>query len=223
MTTSIQKTTFLEGGEADAWFARNRSQLEAPSPLRDAVVHRIAGHLDPERTADVLEIGCGRGNNLLDLARLRPLRAHGIEPSAAAVEQGRGQEGLDLRCGTSDLLPWADTQFDLVWFGFCLYLVDRSLLMRSVAEADRVLRDGGTLAILDFDPDTPCRRQYHHRSGLWSYKMDYARLFLANPAYRMVDRLALSHAGPGWSDDPQERLALSLLRKDTQHAYRTDI
>ena len=35
--------------------------------------------------------------------------------------------------------------------------------MRAVAEADRVLRDGGALAIVDFDPEAPCVRPYHHR------------------------------------------------------------
>jgi adenylyltransferase/sulfurtransferase len=40
---------------------------------------------------------------------------------------------------------------DLVLFGFCLYLVDRKLISRVVAEADRVLKDTGFLGIVDFD------------------------------------------------------------------------
>ena len=104
--------------------------------------------------------------------------------------------------------------------GFCLYLVDRSLLQRVVAEADRVLANGGLLAILDFDPDVPCARPYHHRPGLMSYKMDYAALFLANPAYVLVDKLSTSHTTGQWDPDPQERVALSLSRKNLEQAYK---
>jgi SAM-dependent methyltransferase len=221
MSDATQKTAFLEQGEADAWFSRNQAQLAAPSVLRSEVVQRIASHLSCQPSR-VLEIGCGQGGNLVELRRLAPIQGCGIEPSALAVEQSRVHPGIDVRCGTSDALPWPDGHFDLAWFGFCLYLVDRPLLFRSVAEADRVLRDGGLLAIVDFDPDAPCRRSYHHRPGLWSYKMDYAALFLANPAYRLVEKISLSHAEPRWVNDPQERLSLSILCKDTEHAYRVD-
>jgi hypothetical protein len=51
--------------------------------------------------------------------------------------------------------------------------------------------------------------------------MDYARLFLANPAYVMVDKLAVSHTPEGgWHPDPQERVALTLCRKSLACAYK---
>lgn len=219
MTTPIQKQAFLEGGEADAWFTRNRASLEVASPWRVELARRIAAYVGANDR--VLEIGCGQGANLEELRRLVPVLAHGIDPSMQAVQTGLQRlPDADLQCGTSDRLPWPEEHFNLVWFGFCLYLVDRSLLFRSIAEADRVLADGGTLAILDFEPDVPFKRPYHHRPGLWSYKMDYSKLLLANPAYRLIEKYSLSHAGTGWVSDPQERLGLFILRKDTVHAYR---
>ena len=125
-----------------------------------------------------------------------------------------------LRTGTADELPYDDASFDVVWFGFCLYLVDRTLLMRTVSEADRVLRDGGVLAIVDFEPEAPCARPYSHRPGLLSYKMDHSRLFLANPAYVLAEKHATSHTTGRWEHDPQERVALTICRKDLEHAYR---
>lgn len=218
-----QRDEFL-ANEGNQWFARNRTALEADSAFRQRVVQRLveqfpaAGAGSPLR---VLEIGCGPAQNLAALANRMTIAAAGIDPSVDAVAAGRAHyPEFDLRVGSADHLPWADAAFDVVWFGFCLYLVDRSLLQRVVAEADRVLADGGLLAILDFDPDHPCQRPYHHFPGLTSFKMDYSRLFIANPAYVLVDKLATSHTTGQWEPDPQERVALTLCRKNLRYAYK---
>jgi len=221
MTQDVsQKEEFL-GGEGNGWFQRNRAALARPSPVRERFAQRVAAHLSGP-AAKVLEVGAGQGTNLAALGAISPIEAHGLEPSAEAVAAGRREHAqLDLRRGTADQLPYEDEAFDLVWFGFCLYLVDRRLLFRCVAEADRVLRPGGLLALVDFDPDVPCRRSYSHRAGVWSYKMDYAGLFLANPEYRLLEKQSASHAGIGWVVDPQERIALWICRKDSASAYRS--
>jgi SAM-dependent methyltransferase len=215
-----QKLAFLTS-EGDGWYERNRTALDTSSPMRDAVCSRIATHIPIDITSRVLEVGCGHGGNLAALASLRPLEGYGIEPSRAAVAAGSKRfPELKLRTGTADKLPYDDEFFDIVWFGFCLYLLDRKLLMRAAAEADRVLRDKGVLAIVDFDPGLPSVRPYHHLEGLKSYKMDYSQLFLANPAYVLAEKFATSHAMGQWQSDPQERIALSICRKDAEHAYR---
>lgn len=215
----LQKQQFL-AGEGDQWFARNRTHLGTASPVRDRIIERVSTQLAGQVKPRVLEVGCSHGDNLAELARRMAIDGHGIDPSAQAVEQGRTRwPQIALRQGTADDLPYEGAFFDLVWFGFCLYLVDRALLMRCVAEADRVLRDGGLLAIVDFDPAVPTARRYHHREGLWSYKMDYTKLFLANPAYVLVDKHATSHTSGAWEADPHERVALTLCRKDLTHAY----
>ena len=212
-----QKRGFL-GGEGDRWFERNREALLRTSALRNEVVGRIH-HAMAGGGRAVLEIGCGQGVNLAALNALGPIEGHGVEPSAEAVAAGRAQHpALNLQRGTADQLPFADASMDVVWFGFCLYLIDRPLLQRAVAEADRVLRDGGLLAIFDFDPDEPSVRPYHHLPPLRSFKMDYPRLFLANPAYSLLEKTAMSHAG-GPPGDPQDRVALTLCRKNLAQAY----
>jgi SAM-dependent methyltransferase len=218
--TTRQKQDFL-AGEGDQWFKRNRSALVAPSVVRDLTVQRIAAQLKGRPQCRLLEIGCGQGDNLEQLRAACPIEGHGIDPSSEAVATGLARyAGLQLRTGTADELPYEDASFDVVWFGFCLYLVDRPLLLRAVAEADRILRDNGLLVIVDFDPAAPCVRPYHHRAGLMTYKMDYARLFLANPAYVLAEKHSLSHQDHGWSPDPQERVSISLCRKDLAHAYQ---
>ena len=218
----LQKSLFIQS-EGDQWFDRNQAALAERSVLRDSLVTRIAQHLPDGADAawQVLEIGCGHGGNLDTLSRARSIYGRGIDPSARAVAAGTSDfPHLELCVGTADALPYAEASQDMVWFGFCLYLVDRSLLQRVVAEADRVLRDGGLLVVVDFDPLAPCKRAYHHKNGLYSYKMDYSHLFLANPAYSLMEKYSTSHTKDGCATDPQERIALNVCRKNMNLAYQ---
>ena len=217
----IQRDTFL-GGEGDGYFTRNQSALSRLDAARSFVVQRIAHHMPATREARVLEIGCATGANLVALGAVRQIAGVGIDPSPQAIAAGRHDSpALSLQVGTADALSFEDASFDVVWFGFCMYLVDRGLLHRVIAEADRVLREDGLLAIHDFDPDVPTRRPYHHRPGLNSYKMDYSRLFLADPAYALLEKASFTHHALQWSADPQERVGLWILRKNVQLAYRS--
>ena len=206
-----QRDGFLDGA-ADDWFDRNRGAVdETPLARFDDV---IARHLRPGGA--LLEIGCADGRRLRRLDHLGPSQSRltGIEPSGRAVETGRADDpGLELVVGTADDLPFDDLAFDTVVFGFCLYLCDPALLPRIVAEADRVLADHGTLAIIDFDPPGPRRREYRHQPGLWTHKMDYAAPFLAYPAYSLAESLSISHHAAEWSEDESERVGLKVLRK----------
>jgi ubiquinone/menaquinone biosynthesis C-methylase UbiE len=217
MTDTPQRQAFL-GGEGDAWFRRNQAELGRPSALRDRLVQSIEPVLHQGDT--MVEVGCGTGVHLNALCASRGAQGRGIDPAAEAIAAGSAAfPALDLRVGAADTLPFEAASADLLLFGFCLYLVDRTLLWRCVAEADRVLKPRGWLAILDFDPARPVRRPYHHQPGLWSWKMDHSRLFTSNPAYHLAEKWSASHSGLGWHDDSDERVGFWLLRKDATAAY----
>ena len=93
---------------------------------------------------------------------------------------------LQLICGTSDELPYKDLKFDVVILGFCMFWVDRKYLMKTVSEADRVLKEGGYLVIVDFDTFIPYKKDNVHNPDAWTYKMQYINLFLSNPQYCLV-------------------------------------
>lgn len=217
MTQDVQRSAFL-AGEGDAWYRRNAAFLTAPNELRDRVTASLDAALHDHAT--VLEIGCGNGAQLAALAARRPLTAIGVDPSPEAIAAGRAEHrALQLHVGAADALPIEPASCDLALFGFCLYLVDRELLLRCAAEADRALKPRAWLAIVDFDPPVPHRRAYHHRPGLWSWKADYSQLFLGHPAYRLAQKWSASHASPRWHDDPNERVGFWLLRKDATQAW----
>ena len=44
--------------------------------------------------------------------------------------------------------------------------------------------------------------------------MDYAKLFLANPQYYLVEKRSLLEMGDGFNPDIQERRSLQILYKD---------
>lgn len=196
-----QAQSFL-GGEGDQWHQRNRESPMNPSILAALEV------LSPKK---VLEIGCGTGRYLEALRGHWGADCTGIDPSADAIMYGRHlYPRLTLKQGTAEdmsLEYMNHRHYDLVIFGFCLYLLDRSDLFWTVAYADAILNAGGHIAIHDFHPgEEPRVVPYHHRPGLYSYKMDYSSLWLANPAYRLVSTSTTNE---------KEGSAITIIKKGT--------
>jgi ubiquinone/menaquinone biosynthesis C-methylase UbiE len=217
-----QSTTFLES-EGDAWFSRNHQHVSI-SPARKLLKDWCQPHCSSIN--HILEIGAGNGVPLSFLADQLDAKAVGFEPSGLAVENWQdlrketlGGDRTSLSIGVASQLPFPDQSFDLVIFGFCLYLVDRPLLLRSLAEADRVLRDGGFLAIEDFDVPAPYANAYHHRQGLQSFKCDYSQVYLASGHYALAAKHSYSHAEFCFDQDIDKRVSLSLLYKQEDLAY----
>ncbi len=174
------------------------------------------------RGGELLEVGACYGRNLKHFKDEFGFECYGIEPSAEAVNYGneiyKGE--IHLQVGTSDVLPYEDGKFDIVILGFCMYNVARKDLMKSVAEADRVLKENGYLIITDFDTKMPFKRENIHNPNVWTYKMQYTDLFLANPQYFLVEKRNYSIGSGLFCEDIQERITLDILYKDSEdHAY----
>ncbi len=208
--------------EGDAWFERNRAVNEAKASHFEYEL--LSAELKPFE-ADihhVLEIGCGDGHKTELLARMFGAHAFGIDPSRKAIDHGMARlraaqvKDVVLQVGTAARLDWPQDSFDLVFFGFCLYLVGRAELMAAVAEAGRVLRPGGFLVVLDFDPPGRHRREYHHRPGLYSYKQDYPALFTASGQFHLFAKRSFSQGTTHFLRDPDGRVAMSFLYKEPQ-------
>lgn len=186
--------------DADAWFERNRGRLGARDPVTDLLQSM---NLRPAR---VLEIGCSNGWRLAKLHARLGCIVSGIEPGIAAVNEARALGLYDVHIGTAASLPFADGAFDMVIFGFCLYLCEPADHLRIAAEADRVLSDGGHIVIHDFDDEVPFKRRYAHRDGVWSHHMNFARLWDVHPAYHICRRL-------------QDEECVTVLRKNMAGAF----
>lgn len=215
MAELSQKNTFL-GGEGDSWWSRNRKKLEADDHMEPVVAAVDGAGIAPR---EILEIGCSNGWRLNRMARKYGAAVAGIEPSGQAVADARSRfPAFDVVQGTADKLPFADARFDLVIYGFCLYLCDRADLFRIAAEGDRVLADGGHLVIYDFRVAHPYRRAYQPDPRMFSYKMDHAALFLANPSYSVV-RLESFGAAGGLPVSEDDTVAVVVLKKRLDTAF----
>jgi ubiquinone/menaquinone biosynthesis C-methylase UbiE len=212
-----QKKVFIDR-EGDQWFKRNKiagEKLDAKRQVDPVLKILAAENISPDR---VLEIGASNGWRLSVLKEAWPnAKMYGIEPSADAVNEP--YQGVELKQGTADELPYEESFFDVVIFGFCLYLCDREDLFKIAQEADRVLKDDGLLVIYDFCPDDTYRNDYTHEEGMYSYKMDYSKLFSWNPAYRMTKEHKQPHPGYEHEDTSDNRVAVHLLRKQMHNGW----
>lgn len=139
------------------------ARLEKRGEARDEVATRAA-YLDllgVEPGQRVLEVGCGTGVVLRDVARrVAPDgRAVGLDPSQHLLHVARElaqQAGLgrliELRTGDARALPFADATFDVALAVTTLSHVPEG--ERAVPELARVVRPGGRVGVLDRDDDT---------------------------------------------------------------------
>lgn len=226
MTTS--QTDVFVAGEADGWYERNKQGIANKHSFYDidALCRTLESFKSEIRS--VLEIGCGNGAKLRQLCSFFQCAGSGIDPSPQAVADGNrmfaATEQLQLQVSTADKLPFSGHCFDLVYFGFCLYLVGRDELLQAIAEADRALKSGGFLAITDFDPPQRHKRPYHHKEGVFSYKQSYADLFLASGRYYLVAKCSFSHQDNHFTRDGDERVSLTVLHKELDsYATKTGV
>jgi ubiquinone/menaquinone biosynthesis C-methylase UbiE len=206
-----QKEVFLSE-EGDAYFNRNRAGTDLHHDLIASSLRRL--HAKPRR---ILEIGCSDGHRLRALRDAFGSECHGIDPSSQAINANKWPD-MNLRLGTADKLDFADGHFDFVLFGFCLYLCDPRDHFAIAAEANRVLADGGLLAISDFCPNRAYCNPYAHRPGLFCYKMEYSRMFTWHPGYRLLSRSYYEHAEQ-YRYATDEAAAVDILLKDFTNAF----
>lgn len=129
-------------------------ELRAADPQQRAILDAYLAEVEFPPSARVLEVGCGTGAVTRLLAgRPGVAEAVGVDPSpvfvAKAVELAAGLGNASFEEGDGRALRFGDGGFDVVVCHTVLCHVPEP--ERVLAEALRVLRPGGTLAVCDGD------------------------------------------------------------------------
>jgi SAM-dependent methyltransferase len=208
-----QKAVFLNS-EGDAWLERNHAAvLSRDYANADRVIREVIKISNGSgKKLKILEVGCSEGKRLGWMQENMNVEVFGVEPSAKAVALAQSN-GLKVQQGSADKLPFESGAFDIVIFGFCLCWCDRDDLFTIAAEANRVLAKEAWVVIFDFYANTPTARDYHHKAGLFSYKMDNRKLFDWHPDYTCYSHQVVSHETQTLTDSEADWEAISVLRK----------
>lgn len=113
-----------------------------------AVAEAMAAHYGLKAGMRVLDVGCGKGFLLYDLAQAVPgLEVYGLDISAYAIEHAK--EGLEgrLQVAPAQDLPFADKSFDLVYSINTLHNLYCFDLDRALREMVRVGRGNSYICV----------------------------------------------------------------------------
>ena len=125
-------------------------------------------HLDIRPDFTILDVGCGGGRTIERLASMAPNgKVRGVDYSEASVDMSRDtnralieQGRVDVQLGNVSALPFPDRAFDLVTAVETHYYWPD--LPHDVREVERVLKPGGTFAII--------AETYKGRRNDWLYR-----------------------------------------------------
>jgi ubiquinone/menaquinone biosynthesis C-methylase UbiE len=211
---SDQSQIFLNS-EGDSWYKRNKSAIETAKASADVsfILQTLKG--SSFEIQDLLEVGCSSAAKLNLLASSFSASGSGIDPSSLAIQQGAKQyPDLDLRVGLASRLPFEADKFDLVFFGFCLYLVPPEKIELAMNEALRVLRPKSFIALTDFDSGIEMTVPYKHVEGLMSYKRDYMQLLNKLSNVTLIAKHSFSNSGNFFVEDKNNRVSTQIYFVD---------
>lgn len=134
----------------------------------------LVSRVDVGHETTVLDVATGTAAVAIELVRRTGCRVVGLDQSRDMLESGRGRVAaaglanrIELVEGTAEQLPFDDAAFDGLTFTYLLrYVDDPAATMRELA---RVVRPGGTIAMLEFGlPRGPARAAWelYVRAGL---------------------------------------------------------
>ena len=147
MSGSKETTAFAEGA---AWGAAASGWVEYwarfAAPAREAVARAVG----VDEHVEVLDVGCGSGE-FCELAAAKGARVSGIDAAEEMIDFAKRKlPDADLRVGPIENLPWTHDSFDLVTaFNAFQFVAD---IVTALAEARRVTRSGGHVAICNWGP-----------------------------------------------------------------------
>lgn len=212
----MKNKEFFKKGEANEWFKRNIELLESRG--NNKIIDILTDWLKPfeKDISNILEIGCGSGHLLNQMTKQLVAKGFGVDPSSEAVKYiNTNFPNLQAKVGFGDSVPYSK-KFDLVHLGFFLCYVDRDTYLSCISEADRLVKSGSFLSIIDFDTPYPYSNIYKHLNNVFVYKQNNSDVFVSSGLYSVVNKFQYSHNNFFFNKNINERVSLTLLYKEPE-------
>ena len=202
------------GFEGDNWYERNKKTLEAEKDIPILLVEFYG--IKPTR---ILEVGASNGYRLARIYEKYGCDVHAVEPSEKAIEDGiEKYPFIKFQRATADDMVYDRQFFDLIIVNSVFHWVDRETLLISIANIDNTLKWGGHIIIGDFQLHCPIKRRYHHIKDeeVFTYKLDYKKIFMATGFYKEIATLSLNHDNKTLTSNTtiDDYFSVSLLKKE---------
>jgi ArsR family transcriptional regulator len=188
--------------QAAEWFARHAAEWDTLRSLHspdEAVEAALAGELGPAVGA-LLDVGTGTGR----MAELFAPRAGSVaaldkSPEMLRLARARLQHlpagKVDLLQGDFTALPFAGGAFDTVLFHQVLHYAQEPEV--ALAEAARVTRQGGRIAVVDFAAHAHEELRTAHQHARLGFSDEQMLALLTAAGYAPAPPLAIPGTGPG--------------------------
>jgi ubiquinone/menaquinone biosynthesis C-methylase UbiE len=149
--------------QTDGWLSDRSARLYDPAVeflfggvadvMRRMAIPPVADAVHGKERPRVLDVGCGTGRFLLQLARALPsARLYGLDMSPFYVRHARrllARHDVTLSSDSADRMPWADATFDVVTSVFMFHELPPKVRRAVAREMARVVVPGGRVVIGD--------------------------------------------------------------------------
>jgi len=163
----------------------NESFRYVSSYLNDKKIYNFVENeeiFEEETILNVLDAGCGNGNNLYSLVEKYGCKGCGIEPSEDAInllsDKFKNNDNIEFKAGSVHQIPYDTEFFDMAISWSVLHWLGRNEYLQSIGELIRVTSK--YLIIMDFVASKDYRTPYHHDDRFFTYKMDFEPLVLGS-------------------------------------------
>ncbi|MBN1517146.1 methyltransferase domain-containing protein [Candidatus Sumerlaeota bacterium] len=198
--------------KADWWrqifnanYLRTDGDVVEDRALTSREVDLLEQALKPSKDSMILDLCCGQGRHVLELARRGYSRGHGLDRSHYLITRARAinkQEGLNVtfKEGDARKLPFPADTFDCLYiagnsFGYFESAKDDISVLREVM---RVLKPGGRY-LIDVSDGDYIRQNFQPRGWEWIDKNYFVcrERSLSADGERLISREVISHVNKG--------------------------
>ncbi len=189
----------------NAMYLKTDADVVEDNGITEKEVDLLVKHLSLEKDQVILDLACGQGRHLLELARRGFVNLHGLDRSRYLIQRAKSRsrkEGLSVSFKEGDVrkLPFPNDSFDVVTilgnsFG---YFESAEEDMTILTEIFRVLKPEGKL-LLDIADGTYLREHFVPRSWEWIDKKHFVcrERSLASDNERLISREVITHIDKG--------------------------